>query len=76
MRQAQPPYLHIAGELRARIDSGELRAGEQVPSVTQLAEAYQVSRPTARRALDQLKKWGLTEGVPGWGTFVRETPGP
>ena len=72
MRQPQPPYLRIATELRAKIEHGELRPGEQVPSVTELADTYSVSRGTARRALDQLKKWGLTEATPGWGTFVRE----
>jgi GntR family transcriptional regulator len=72
MRQPQPPYLHIAGEIRAQIEHGELRPGEQVPSVTKLAEIYGVSRPTARRALDLLKQWGLTDAVPGWGTFVRQ----
>ena len=71
MRPPQPPYLRIAHDLRSRIERGELLPGEQVPSVTQLAETYEVSRGTARRALDLLKEWGLTEATPGWGTFVR-----
>ena len=71
MRPSQPPYLRIAHDLRSRIEHGELRPGEQVPSVTQLAETYSVSRGTARRALDLLKEWGLTEAHPGWGTFVK-----
>ena len=68
----QPPYLRIAGIIREQIEHGELRPGEQVPSVTKIAEEYSVSRGTARRALDQLKEWGLTEATPGWGTFVKE----
>lgn len=72
MRQPQPPYLRIATELRRQIDDGELRPGEQVPSVTRIAEEYSVSRGTARRALDLLKEWGLTEATPGWGTFVKQ----
>ena len=39
--------------------------------MTQLADQYGVSRGTARRALDMLKEWGLTEATPGWGTFVK-----
>ena len=70
-RGPQPPYLRIAHEIRQRIVHGELRPGEQVPSVTQLAGQYGVSRGTARRALDMLKEWGLTEATPGWGTFVK-----
>ena len=65
------PYLRIAHELRRRIEHGELRPGEQVPSVNDLAKEYGVARGTARRALDQLKEWGLTESVVGWGTFVK-----
>jgi DNA-binding GntR family transcriptional regulator len=72
MRQPQPPYLRIAAELRAKIEHGELRPGEQVPSVTELADTHNVSRATARRALQLLKDEGLTEGVSGWGTFVRD----
>jgi len=72
VRQPQPPYLRIAHELRSRIEHGELRPGEQVPSVTEIGESYGVSRGTARRALDQLKEWGLTEATPGWGTFVKQ----
>ena len=75
MRPSQPPYLRIANDLRSQIERGELRPGEQVPSVTQLAETYSVSRGTARRALDMLKQWGLTEGVAGWGTFVKDASG-
>jgi GntR family transcriptional regulator len=71
-RQVQPPYLRIAGIIREQIEHGELRPGEQVPSVTKIADEYNVSRGTARRALDQLKEWGLTEATPGWGTFVKE----
>lgn len=57
--------------MRERIEHGELQPGEQVPSVTELASEYEVSRGTARRALDLLKEWGLTEATPGWGTFVK-----
>jgi DNA-binding GntR family transcriptional regulator len=74
VRQPQVPYLRIAEDLRSKIEHGELRPGEQVPSVTQIAETYNVSRSTARRALDKLKEWGLTEALSGWGTFVKERP--
>ena len=75
MRQPTPPYLRIANELRRRISDGELRPGEQVPSVTQLAKEFGVSRGTARRALDMLKEWGLTYAETGWGTFVKGAEG-
>lgn len=70
-RQPQPPYLRIAGEIRDQIDSGELRPGDQVPSMAKIAETYGVSRGTARRVLVQLRDWDLIEITPGWGSFVK-----
>ena len=70
-RQPQPPYLRIAGEIRGQIERGELRPGDQVPSMAKISENYGVSRGTARRVLVQLRDWGLIEITPGWGSFVK-----
>lgn len=66
-----PPYLRVATELRGQIEHGELRPGEQVPSMAKLAETYAISRGTARRVLLTLRDWGLIEITPGWGSFVK-----
>jgi DNA-binding GntR family transcriptional regulator len=71
MREAVPPYLRVAGELRGRIERGELKPGDQLPSITAVAEQYSISRGTARRAIVQLHDWGLTDTTPGWGSFVK-----
>jgi DNA-binding GntR family transcriptional regulator len=75
MRQAVPPYKQIAAELRAKIDAGELRPGEQVPSANQLADQYGVNRNTALRALKLLAEEGLITMEQGWGSFVATEPG-
>jgi len=75
MRESVPPYLRVASELRQKIEHGELRPGDQVPSIVKLGEQYGISRGTARRVLKQLEADGLVEITPGWGSFVR-TPGP
>ena len=67
----RPPYMLIVSVLAAKIRSGELKPGDRVPSVTELARTYDVSRSTARRALAKLKETGLTDTVPGYATFVR-----
>jgi DNA-binding GntR family transcriptional regulator len=74
-RAAVPPYLRVYAELKRRIEAGDLGPGEQVPSATQLAEEFSVSRSTARRALALLKEQGYTDASPGWGTFVRDRTG-
>jgi DNA-binding GntR family transcriptional regulator len=74
-RAAVPPYLRVYAELKRRIEARDLGPGEQVPSATQLAEEFRVSRSTARRALALLKEQGYTDASPGWGTFVRDRTG-
>ncbi len=70
-REQTAPYKRIAAGIRSRIESGELRSGEQVPSATQLCEAYGVSRNTALRALKLLRDEGLIILEQGWGSFVK-----
>lgn len=75
---ADPMYQQIADDLRARIESGELAEGEQLPTEIQLRVDYahsasrQVSRNTVRDAIDLLVGDGLVEKRPGQGTFVVE----
>ncbi|HEY9476517.1 MAG TPA: winged helix-turn-helix domain-containing protein [Mycobacteriales bacterium] len=64
-------YEEIADDLAARIESGEYPPGSLLPSVSKLAELYSVSRATVDKTLIVLRLRGLTEGVPGRGTFVR-----
>jgi DNA-binding GntR family transcriptional regulator len=71
-REQTAPYRRIAAELRSRIESGELRPGEQVPSVSELCEAYGVTRNTALRALRLLRDEGLIVVEQGWGSFVAD----
>ena len=67
-----PVYLQIAGILRERIKSGQIRPGRPVPSEPQLVGEFGVSRLTARKAVRVLADEGLVEVVQGRGAFVRE----
>jgi GntR family transcriptional regulator len=55
----EPVTAQIADDLRERIERGELRPGDQVPSERDLAEQHGVARMTARVAVDQLVNAGL-----------------
>jgi GntR family transcriptional regulator len=68
---AVPPSRQIAADLRGKIAEGELAPGAMLPPITALAEQYQVTTNTVRKALGILKDEGLIESVPGYGTFVR-----
>ena len=45
---------------------------DQIPSENQLAEKFEVSRMTARRALTELEREGSVLRISGKGTFVRQ----
>ena len=67
---ANPMYRQIADGLRAQIDSGELRPGQQLETEIELRERYGASRNTVRDAVKWLTSLGLVETRPGQGTFV------
>jgi GntR family transcriptional regulator len=74
LKRVPPIYVQIADQLRDRIERGELRPGDEVPSERQVAAEWKVSRPTATKALDILRREGLVVGRQGAGTFVTEPP--
>ena len=67
-----PRYLRLAQELAQRIDGGEFYPGDALPSERRIAELYDVSRVTVRRALEQLAADGVVEARQGSGTYVAQ----
>jgi GntR family transcriptional regulator len=65
-----PLYYQIMSRLLEMIDTGQLKAGDRVPSERELTEQYGVSRMTVRQALRELEAQGYLERVQGKGTFV------
>jgi DNA-binding GntR family transcriptional regulator len=65
------PYRQVAGILRQRIESGELRAGDRLPSIADLVQTYGIARETAGKALRLLVTEGLAEVSPGMGVYVK-----
>lgn len=66
-----PIYIQIKDVLIEKINSGELKSGNQLPSEREISETYNISRMTARNALTQLVDLGYAYRVKGKGTFVR-----
>lgn len=66
----EPIYLQIKNQIKAQILSGELQAGEQLPSIRFLAKELRVSMITAKRAFDELELDGFIHSVQGKGNFV------
>ena len=71
--QPRPPmYFRIQQAILDQIQSGQLQPGVLLPSETDLARQYQVSRITAKRALDELVRQGRAFRQQGRGTFVAQ----
>lgn len=69
-RSDEPAYRKIQNAIRRRIDSGQLKPGNVVPSERELARIHGVSLMTARHALTELARDGIVERRHGAGTFV------
>lgn len=67
---ADPMYRRIAEDLRAQVESGKLKPGQQLPTEIELREHYGASRNTVRDAIKLLTTLSLVETRPGQGTFV------
>lgn len=69
-----PKYVQIQNYILRKIESGEFLTGEKIPSETDLAQRFGVSRLTVNTAMKELAGSGIVERVRGKGTFVRMIP--
>lgn len=67
-----PLYTQLYARLVEQISTGQLKTGDQLPPERELAESMNVSRITARQAIDALVDKGLVYRERGRGTFVAE----
>ena len=65
-----PIYEQITRQLRAKIVSGELAAGQALPSMRLLARELRISVITTKRAYEELEREGLITSQTGRGSFV------
>ncbi len=65
-------YEQIINQLKNAIVTGELKAGEALPSIRSLAADLSVSVITTKRAYEELEKEGLIRSVAGKGFYVCE----
>jgi GntR family transcriptional regulator len=65
-------YEQIVNQMKSAIVSGEMKAGEALPSIRSLAADLAVSVITTKRAYEELEKEGLIRSVAGKGFYVCE----
>lgn len=68
-----PLYTQISQHLEAMIERGELKPGDRIPAEEELAEAFDVSRPTINKAINFLLRKSVLVRERGRGTYVRRS---
>ncbi|MFG1702301.1 GntR family transcriptional regulator [Nonomuraea sp. M3C6] len=71
-----PIYKQVAELVRDKIERGELKAGDPVPSEAALEKDHEIARTTARRVARELREQGLVYTIQGEGTFVGQPGTP
>lgn len=65
-------FEQIKADMKEKISTGVYKAGEKIPTESELIDLYNVSRITVRRAVNDLSKEGILNKKQGKGTFVQE----
>jgi GntR family transcriptional regulator len=65
-----PLYLQVKSLITERLQRGDWKPGETIPSEVELAVRYRVSQGTIRKAIDELASERLLVRRQGRGTFV------
>ncbi|MGH9654425.1 MAG: GntR family transcriptional regulator [Bryobacteraceae bacterium] len=68
-----PLYLQLMQQLKHSIEVGELRAGDQLPTIRKLAEDLVMNPNTVARAYRELEHEGVIELKHGLGAFVSDS---
>lgn len=66
-----PIYEQIEEQIKRLIMTGELKAGDPLPSMRLLAKDLKISVITTKRAFEDLERDGYIESVVGKGSFVK-----
>src|ERR1700722_4868107 len=72
LHSGMPVYRQIIDQVRGGIASGLLAAGDQLPTVRQLAVDLAINPNTVLRAYRELELGGMLETPQGTGTFISE----
>jgi GntR family transcriptional regulator len=69
-----PIYIQLEEQIRSFIAAGQLRPGEQLPTIRELAADLRVNYNTIARVYLELERDGIISTQRGRGTFVAGTP--
>ena len=68
-----PIYLQLVEQVKHAIETGALKAGDQLPSIRPLAEELVINANTVAKAYRELEREGVVELRQGAGAFIANT---
>ena len=75
-RSGVPIYTQIVEQVKQKVVSGELKPGDQLPTVRALALELRVNFNTVARAYRLLDEAGIISTQQGRGTYILDVPPP
>ena len=75
-RSGAPIYTQIVEQVKQQVVSGELKPGDQLPTVRALALELRVNFNTVARAYRLLDEAGIISTQRGRGTYILDVPPP
>jgi len=75
-RSGIPIYLQVVERIKERLAAGQLKPGDQLPTVRALALELRVNFNTIARAYRIMDEAGIISTQQGRGTYILETPSP
>ncbi len=67
-----PIYVQVADDIKQKIISGELKAGDKIPSNRELSLIYKINPNTVQRVYRELEQENLCFAKRGIGMFITE----
>src|SRR6516162_7631064 len=68
-----PIYLQLMEQVKHAVETGALRAGEQLPPIRALAQELVMNSNTVVRAYRELEHEGIVDLRQGLGAFIRDS---
>jgi GntR family transcriptional regulator len=75
-RSGIPIYLQVVERIKERLAAGQLKPGDQLPTVRSLALELRVNFNTIARAYRIMDESGIISTQQGRGTYILEVPSP
>lgn len=72
-QSGEPIYRQIVERVKFKVASGQIKAGERLPSIREMAKDLKINPRTVVKAYEELQSAGLVVRRQGQGVFITES---